>query len=334
MLALGIESSCDETSAAVTDGRRVLSNCVTSSVRLHSKFGGVVPEIASRHHVEYINYVLTRALKDAGKALEDIELVAVTRGPGLVGALLIGVSAAKAISYALQVPLIGVNHVIAHLYSIFLDAKNDAKFPFIGLVVSGGHTSLYYCGGFDAIELLGQTEDDALGEAYDKVAKILGLGFPGGPVIEKTARGSRDFGGGLRFPKSYLEEGSLDFSFSGVKTAVLYYVRKLKRLNKAVTSDICYAFQDAVLDVVVDKALLACEKKGVKRCVVGGGVSANSCLREKFFGAARESGVSVYFPRLEFCTDNGAMIALVGEELYRRGHRSNLYMTADPNLKV
>jgi N6-L-threonylcarbamoyladenine synthase len=339
MLTLGIETSCDETSIAVTDSRRVLSNRVTSSVHLHSRFGGVVPEIASRHHVEYINYVLEAALKDARVSLKEIRLIAVTRGPGLIGALLTGVSMAKALSYSLGVPLIGVNHVLAHIHSIFLNDGAKPKFPFIGLVVSGGHTSLYVCRDFGRVKLLGQTQDDALGEAYDKVAKILGLGFPGGPVIEKAAllsEGKSD----IRFPRAFLEDDSLDFSFSGIKTAVLYYVRDLGgrtrpgRLTDKVTNDICRAFQDAALDVVIEKTLLACRKTKLSRLVVGGGVSANKALRANLAAQASAGGIQVYFPPFSFCTDNGAMVALLGEELYKRGVRSTLRMTAAAEPKV
>ena len=340
MVTLGIETSCDETAIAVTDGRCVLANCVTSSVHLHSRYGGVVPEIASRHHVEYIDYVLSRALKDSGKDLKDIKLVAVTRGPGLVGALLVGVSMAKAISYALGIPLIGVNHVVAHMYSVFFNKDAPSEFPFIGLVASGGHTSLYLCKDFGHSELLGQTQDDALGEAYDKVAKILGLGFPGGPAIEKMAGRARGHDT-IKFPRSFLSADSLDFSFSGVKTAVLYYVknsrspaRGVKKSDRKTISDICYAFQEAVLDVVVEKTMRACEQKGINSAVIGGGVSANGCLRRKLSAAGALRGIRVHFPHMAFCTDNGAMVGLLGEELYTRGERSDLHMTADPNLKI
>jgi N6-L-threonylcarbamoyladenine synthase len=345
MLTLGIETSCDETGIAVTDGGSVLSNCVTSSVHLHSRYGGVVPEIASRYHVEYIAYVLSSALKASRKRLEDIELVAVTRGPGLVGALLVGVSMAKALAYSLGVPLIGVNHVLAHMYSVFLDEEAPPEFPFIGLVVSGGHTSLYLCRDFGRAQPLGQTQDDAVGEAYDKVAKILGLGFPGGPVIERMAEAS-DGTQPLRFPKSYLSEDSLDFSFSGIKTAVLYYVRDLTHCGPGLTRkggkavrpssrrDICYAFQEAALDVVVEKTVAACKKRGISTVVVGGGVSANGVLRRKLAEEGAVHGICAYFPKMKFCTDNGAMVGFFGEELYKRGARSDLSMTADPNLKV
>jgi len=347
MLTLGIETSCDETSAALTEGRRVLSNVVSSSVHLHKKYGGVVPEIASRYHVEYINHVLLQALKEAGRKLSDIRLVAVTQGPGLVGSLLIGIQEAKAVSFALDVPIIGVNHILAHLYSAFLDTtKTGLRFPFIGLVVSGGHTSIYLCRGVDRYRLLGQTQDDAVGEAYDKVAKILSLGYPGGPIVEKRSRLSKRRE--VFFPKVYLEKGSLDFSFSGVKTAVLYFAEKQgivrsqakqKPFRKggagqAVVNDIAFAFQESVLDVIVDKTILACEKHSYNRIVVGGGVSANRALREKFYEAAAGKGIQVYFPPPGYCTDNAAMVAALGEALYKKGFRSNLYLTPEPNLSI
>lgn len=333
MITLGLETSCDETSASITDGNKVLSNVVSSSVRMHKKYGGVVPEIASRFHVEYIVEVLEKAIEDSGKKLSDVKLVAVTNGPGLVGALLIGVSAAKAISYSLKVPLIGVNHVLAHLYSPFLNDKEKIAFPFIGLVVSGGHTALFYCKSAHAQKILGQTQDDAVGEAYDKVAKLLGLGYPGGPVIEKMAARSNG-ASGITFPKSYLGKDSLDFSFSGIKTAVLYYVRKQARLDESLICDICYAFQEAVLDVLVEKAYLASVMKGVKTIVVGGGVTANSRLRQKFAEAASLSGIKVFFPEKKYCLDNAAMVGFLGEALYKRAERSDLYLTAEPNLET
>ncbi|MFA6078771.1 MAG: tRNA (adenosine(37)-N6)-threonylcarbamoyltransferase complex transferase subunit TsaD [Candidatus Omnitrophota bacterium] len=339
MLTLGIETSCDETSVSVTNGRSVLSNVVSSSVHLHKRFGGVVPEIASRLHVEYIVEVVTEALKAAGKELKDIKLVAVTNGPGLVGALLTGISMAKSLSYSLGVPLIGVNHILAHMNSAFLNEDDKPSFPFIGLVISGGHTALFYCEDIDRQKLLGQTQDDAVGEAYDKVAKILALGYPGGPVIEKTAKSSKKRESRL-FPKSFMGKDSLDFSFSGIKTAVLYYVRKLeqkspKGLDAGTVSDICYAFQESVLDVLVEKAFFAAKVKGLKRIVIGGGVAANGRLREKFHDAAALAGdVKVYFPKFEYSMDNAAMVGTLGEELYKRGYRSDLYLSAEPNLEL
>jgi N6-L-threonylcarbamoyladenine synthase len=340
MLTLGIETSCDETSVSVTDGRDVLSNIISSSVRLHKKYGGVVPEIASRFHVEYILEVLDKALKSSGKRLKEIRLIAVTNGPGLVGALLTGVSLAKSLSLSLRVPMIGVNHVLSHLYSAFLSDADLPEFPFIGLVVSGGHTALFYCRDSYKQKLLSQTLDDAVGEAFDKVAKILKLGYPGGPVVEQTAKLSKNRDR-VKLPKTFLGIDSLDFSFSGIKTAVLYYVRNLQQTNddRRTTSgeiaDICYAFQENVIDELVEKTMRAAELHKVKNIIVGGGVAANTRLREKFMNAVRFSGgAKVYFPAKTYCTDNAAMVGVLGEELYKRGHRSDLYLSAEPNLEV
>lgn len=333
MLTLGIETSCDETSVSVTSGCRVLSNVVSSSVHLHKRYGGVVPEIASRFHVEYIVEVLDKALRGSGRSLKEMGLVSVTNGPGLVGSLLIGLSLAKSLSYTLDVPLVGVNHILAHLYSVFLNEDLRPAFPFTGLVVSGGHTALFHCKDIGRQGLLGQTQDDAVGEAYDKVAKILGLGYPGGPVIEKMAReasGRHE----VSFPRTYLGKDSLDFSFSGIKTAVLYHVRKQPRIDRSVACDICRAFQEAALDVIVEKAMLAARLSRVKRVVVGGGVAINSRLREKFAVSSGTAGVKVYFPKGEHCLDNAAMVGSLGEELFKRGTRSDLFLSAEPNLEV
>ncbi len=332
MVTLGIETSCDETGVSVTDGRKVLSNVVTSSVHLHKKYGGVVPEIASRYHVEFIAEVASKALEASGKKLKCVKLVAVTNGPGLVGALLTGISMAKSLSYGLKVPLVGVNHILAHLYSSFL-SEDGVDFPFVGLVVSGGHTALFHCKGVARQTMLGQTQDDAVGEAYDKVAKLLGLGYPGGPVIEKTARRAKRLHT-INFPKSYLGRDSLDFSFSGIKTAVLYYVQKAGKLDDDLICDICYAFQESALDALVEKACLACAMTGAKRIIVGGGVAANSRLRQKLGEVAALSGIKVYFPKMEYCLDNAAMVSFLGEELYKRGRRSDMYLTAEPNLRA
>ena len=342
MITLGIETSCDETGVSVSKDKKVLANVVSSSVHLHKRYGGVVPEIASRFHVEYILEVLSKALGDSGKSLKDVDLVAVTNGPGLVGALLTGISMAKSLSYSLGVPVIGVNHVLAHLHSSFLNERDRPSFPFVGLVISGGHTALFLCKDVDSQKLLGQTQDDAVGEAFDKVAKILKLGYPGGPIIEKTARDSKNMGK-IKFPKSYLGKDSLDFSFSGVKTAVLYYVRKrfledgkwkMEDGGRQIVADICYAFQEAALDVLVEKACLAARMSNVNTIVVGGGVAANSRLRGKFSEAARFSGIKVYFPEMRYCLDNAAMIGVLGEALYKKGYRSDLYLGAEPNLEV
>ncbi|MDD3905349.1 MAG: tRNA (adenosine(37)-N6)-threonylcarbamoyltransferase complex transferase subunit TsaD [Candidatus Omnitrophica bacterium] len=337
MLTMGFETSCDETSVSVTEGHRVLSNIVSSSVHIHKKYGGVIPEIASRFHVEYINEVIRKALADSGKSMKDIKLIAVTNGPGLVGALLIGISMAKAISYALNKPIVGVNHILAHLYSSFLNEKDRPQFPFIGLVVSGGHTNLFYCEDIGVQRLLGSTQDDAVGEAYDKVAKMLGLGYPGGPAIDRMARRSRR-GAAISFPRSYLGKDSLDFSFSGVKTAVLYYVNKKKAADGVLrdkdVADISYAFQEAALDSLVEKVGRAAEITGARRVVIGGGVSANSRLREKMKELSAFSSMKIHFPELKYCMDNAAMIGYLGEALYKRGVRSDLYLSAEPNLEV
>ena len=310
-----------------------------------------MPEIASRFHVEYILEVLDKALESSGKRLKDIKLIAVTNGPGLVGALLTGVSLAKSLSLSLRVPMIGVNHVLSHLYSAFLSDAELPGFPFIGLVVSGGHTALFYCRDSYKQKLLSQTQDDAVGEAFDKVAKMLKLGYPGGPVVERMAKLStnRDR---VRLPKTFLGIHSLDFSFSGIKTAVLYYVRDAFRAaysvqriaysgpganskDQELINDICYAFQETVLDELVGKTFLAAGMHKVKNIVVGGGVAANTRLREKFTDAARFSGgAKVYFPPKIYCMDNAAMVGVLGEELYKRGHRSDLYLSAEPNLEV
>ncbi|MFH0764455.1 MAG: tRNA (adenosine(37)-N6)-threonylcarbamoyltransferase complex transferase subunit TsaD [Candidatus Omnitrophota bacterium] len=348
MLTLGIETSCDETSVSVTRGVKVLSNIVTSSVHLHKKYGGVVPEIASRYHVEFIIEVLKAALKSSKKDLDDMKLVAVTNGPGLVGALLVGISLAKSISYSLGLPIIGVNHILAHLYSSFLNPvrkkfsngvneSDKPKFPFVGLVVSGGHTALFHCERVGRERLLGQTQDDAVGEAYDKVAKLLGLGYPGGPVIEKMARQAKGLNK-INFPKSYLGKDSLDFSFSGIKTAVLYYVNKLRITHYALRitdiADICRAFQEAALDVLVEKAILAGRITDCSRIVAGGGVAANTRLREKLGAACEFSSMNLHFPELKYCLDNAAMVGALGEELYRLGLKSDLYLSAEPNLNI
>ncbi|MFA4981161.1 MAG: tRNA (adenosine(37)-N6)-threonylcarbamoyltransferase complex transferase subunit TsaD [Candidatus Omnitrophota bacterium] len=334
MLTLGIETSCDETGVSVSEGRSVLSNEVSSSVHLHKKYGGVVPEIASRYHVEYISEVMAGALKDSGKGLKDIKLIAVTNGPGLVGALLIGISMAKSLSYCLDLPIIGVNHILAHLYSSFLNEDDRPEFPFVGLVVSGGHTALFLCEDVDKQKLLGQTQDDAVGEAYDKVAKLLGLGYPGGPVIEKAA-GLATGKTNVSFPRSYLGKDSLDFSFSGVKTAVLYYVRaRQEKPDKALVNDICYEFQEAILDVLVEKAYRAARFCKTNRIVIGGGVAANKRLRQKLLIDSEHFGVKVYFPKMEYCVDNAAMVGVLGEALYKKGYKSDLYLSAEPNLEL
>jgi len=324
---LGIETSCDETSVSVVkDGRKILSNSVSSSLKFHKKYGGVVPEIASRMQLEIITEVADAAVREAGVSLKDIGLVSVTSGPGLLGSLLVGISFAKAASLSLNIPLLGINHVYSHIYANFLNGE-AVQLPFVALVVSGGHTSLFYVRDFQKIEILGQTQDDACGEAFDKVAKILGLGYPGGPLIERLARQGN--AKKIKFRCSGTK-GQLDFSFSGIKTAVLYLVRH-KRLSLAEKRDIAASFQEIVFDTLIKKSLLACKFKKVNRLVIGGGVAANNRLREKFYEVAQDEGLNCYFPPTELCMDNAAMVAGLGYQLFKKGIRSGLDLTAELN---
>ncbi|NLE65347.1 MAG: tRNA (adenosine(37)-N6)-threonylcarbamoyltransferase complex transferase subunit TsaD [Elusimicrobia bacterium] len=316
MKILGIETSCDETSASVVEnGWRVLSNVVASSMKDHQKFGGIIPEIASRRQLEFIQMVVMKALEDAGMRLKDIDAVAVTRQPGLVGSLLVGISFANSLSFALGKPLILVDHIRAHVYANYLVKKKTGRerplfkklpLPAVGLVVSGGHSSLFMIRDFSDFKVFGETRDDAAGEAYDKVARILNLGYPGGPVIDRLARGVRE--NPLRFPSAALE-GSHDFSFSGLKTAVLYYLQKNQGKKDFSLEHVVHAFQESVVRVLVEKSLEACRRKKVGTLLVGGGVAANSSLRARLEEAARKSGVTVSFPSLDLCMDNAAMIA-------------------------
>lgn len=330
---LGIETSCDETSCSVLKGKdTILSNVVSSSLFRHKKFGGVVPEIASRHCMEQIQCVFEEALREARIKPEDLDLVAVTKGPGLIGSLLVGVSFAKALAYQLNIPLVGVNHMEAHLVANFFGAKEPRRF--IGLLVSGGHTMLTFCEK-GKIHILGETVDDAVGEAYDKVAKIMGLSYPGGPVLDKLAREGNSRAFQFTRPK---QDGRFSFSFSGVKTAVLYQYQDPKT-GKPVPEapakkDMAASFQHAVIGWLVEKALDACEFKKASDIVVGGGVSANSYLREKLTRDAKAKGIKVWFPPLALSTDNAAMIARRGFELYQNGKRSKLNMTGDPGLVI
>jgi N6-L-threonylcarbamoyladenine synthase len=327
MLVLGIETSCDETAASVVkNGRIILSNIIASQVDFHKKFGGVVPEIASRKHLELINPVIEEALREAKITFEELDLIAVTCGPGLVGSLLIGLSTAKAIAYTCNLPLVGVDHLEGHIYSNFLEHPG-LKFPFLSLIVSGGHTTLIYVKGQGKYELLGSTRDDAVGEAYDKVAKLLNLGYPGGPIIDNLAQKGNPQK--INFPRAYLGK-SLDFSFSGLKTAVLYYLRGSSQFDsrgripagdfslggrspqKTGLKDICASFQQAVVDVLVEKALRGAQKKKTERIVLGGGVAANTTLRRELKMRAEKEKIRVYFPSSLLCTDNAAMIACAG----------------------
>jgi len=326
MNILGIETSCDETSAAIVkDGKDMLSCETSSSLRFHAKYGGIVPEIASRMQLETISYVVDAAIKESGLELKDLNAVCVTDKPGLLGSLLVGISFAKAMSFSLDLPLLGVNHLYSHIYAPFLNNRK-VKFPFIALIVSGGHTSLFYLKDFNQIEPLGATLDDACGEAFDKVAKILGLGYPGGPQIENIAKRGN--------PKKFSfacsnTKNELDFSFSGIKTAVLYLVQRIPssvlRTRKA---DIAASFQQVVFDTLIKKSFLACKMKKVKKLVIGGGVVANNRLRESFSLQAKEKDLEVLFPSRELSMDNAAMVAGLGYHLLKKGQRSDLTLTA------
>jgi len=327
MYVLGIETSCDETSAAIVkDGGKVLSNEVSSSLNFHKKYGGVVPEVAFRAQLETIAQVTEAAVKTARIKLKDIGLVSVTSGPGLLGSLVVGMSFAKAVSFSLGIPLLGVNHVHSHIYANFLGGIK-VKLPFVALVVSGGHTNLFYIKDFNRIEIIGQTQDDACGETFDKVAKILGLGYPGGPEVEKMAGSGNPKK--IKFSCSGTK-GELDFSFSGIKTAVLYLARN-RHLAIAEKRDIAASFQEAVIDTLVRKSLAACKLKKARDLVIGGGVVANSRLRKKFSEAAKEQGINCYFPSRDFCTDNAAMVAGLGYQLFKKGEHSSLDLAVQLN---
>ena len=322
MQLLGIETSCDETSAAIVrDGREILSNVVSSSLPLHSRYGGIIPEIASRMQLETIAAVTDAAFKKAAVKLNDIDAISVTSGPGLLGSLLVGVSFARALSLSAAIPILEVDHLISHICAVFLNSPKAPSLPFVALVVSGGHTSLFYVAGFDAVKELGHTQDDACGEAFDKVAKLLGLAYPGGPWIEKTAAGGDCRR--IKFKCSHTRR-PLDFSFSGIKTAVMYMVRG-RRLGLREKQDIAASFQEAAFGVLVEKAISACRLKNAKSLVVAGGVAANRKLREKFLFACRQAGVECYFPAPWLCTDNAAMVAGLGCRLFKEGRKGAVY---------
>lgn len=327
MLILGIETSCDETSAAVVeDGCHILSNIISTQEKLHLKFGGVVPEIACRAHIEAILPVIDRALEGANVRLNDVGAVAVATTPGLIGALLIGLTATKSLSWLLKIPLISVNHLHAHILASRLEYGEDLRFPAISFVISGGHTSLFLSRSETDHQPLGATLDDAAGEAFDKVAKLLGLGYPGGPEIDRVSQKGNPTS--IKFPRTYLEAESLDFSFSGLKTAVLYYYRDLQRRkgepDQQEIADIAAGFQEAVVDVLVDKTLWALERHRVESVILGGGVACNSRLRMRFSEALEGRPVRLYCPSPILCTDNAAMVASLGYYKYLKGELSTL----------
>jgi N6-L-threonylcarbamoyladenine synthase len=333
VITLGIETSCDETAVAVVeDGFRVRSNLIARQEHLHERYGGVVPEVAARAHVEALNPLMERALSQADVGFRGLDGVAVTVGPGLVGALLVGMAAAKAVSLAAGVPFVGVNHLEGHIWANFLE-HGEPDPPYVALVVSGGHTMLVHMPEVHRHELLGQTLDDAAGEAFDKVARLLGLGFPGGPALDAMA--SDGDPNAIRFPRAMEGSGDLDFSMSGLKTAVLRYLRSEEAAGRDVSlPDVAASFQEAIVDVQVTKTIRAAKDRGVETVLLGGGVVANTRLRDRMAGDGRAEGLSVLYPSLDLCTDNAAMIACVGAARLARGDRSSLDIAADPNLRL
>lgn len=323
---MGIESSCDETSVAIVkNGREVLSNVINSQIAIHEKYGGVVPEIASRCHVEVINGIMKEALKEAGLELNQIDGIAVTYGPGLVGALLVGVSYAKALSFATGIPLIPTNHIAGHIAGNYLTHK-DLKPPFLCLIVSGGHTHLVNVKDYNDFEILGKTRDDAIGEAFDKVARVVGLGYPGGPKVDKMAK---DGTPNIELPLAKID--NLDFSFSGIKTAVINLNHKTPNINKA---DLCASFQKAVTEMLLNNTKKAVEKYNVDKIALAGGVSSNSYIRAEFDKFGKEKNIQILYPELKLCTDNAAMIAAQGYYNFIEGKRGELNLNAIPNLKL
>lgn len=333
MLILAIESSCDETAAAVVkNGREVLSNVISSQIDLHTLYGGVVPEIASRKHTENINPVIREALSAAGKSLEDMDAIAVTYGPGLVGALLVGVSEAKALSFATKIPLVGVHHIEGHISANYIDNK-DLEPPFVCLVVSGGHSHLVKVKDYGEYEILGKTRDDAAGEAFDKVARAIGLGYPGGPKIDKVSKeGNAE---AIHFPRARVDGSVYDFSFSGLKSAVLNYLNQCEMKGETIVqADVAASFQKAVVDVLVEHSMEALRETGINKFALAGGVASNSALRAAMEKACSERGVSFYKPSPILCTDNAAMIGAAGYYEFIKGNVSDYDLNAVPALKL
>lgn len=333
VLILSIESSCDETSAAVVkNGRQVLSNVIHSQIDLHTLYGGVVPEIASRQHIEKVNQVIRKALLEAGVTLDDITAIAVTYGPGLVGALLVGVSAAKAIAFATGKPLIGVHHIEGHICANYIENK-DLEPPFHCLVVSGGHTHLVYVSDYGSYEILGRTRDDAAGEAFDKVARAIGLGYPGGPKIDKLSdEGNPE---AIVFPRAKMADNEYDFSFSGLKSAVLNYLNSCQMVGQEINrADVAASFQKAVTDVLTDHSISAMKRMGLDKLAMAGGVASNRHLRASMKKACEENNIKLYYPSPIYCTDNAAMIGVAGYYEYIKGTRSGYDLNAMPGLKL
>ena len=330
---LAIESSCDETAAAiVVDGKTVKSNIIYSQIELHKLYGGVVPEIASRKHVEKINQVIESAIAEAGVTWDEIDGVAVTYGPGLVGALLVGVSVAKAIAYVKKKPLVGVHHIEGHIAANYIE-HDDLKPPFMCMVASGGHSHLVYVKDYNQFEIVGRTRDDAAGEAFDKVARAIGLGYPGGPKVDKLAKEGNPEA--IHFPRAYMEDAPYDFSFSGLKSAVLNYLNgcemKHIEINKA---DVAASFQQAVIDVVTDNSVRAAKDYGCTKLALAGGVASNTALRENMKKACESNNIEFYYPSPVYCTDNAAMIGVAGYHEYMSGTRHGFDLNAVPNLKI
>lgn len=330
---LAVETSCDETAAAVVrNGREVLSNVISSQIALHTLYGGVVPEIASRKHIEKINQVMEEALSEAGMALADMDAIAVTYGPGLVGALLVGVSAAKAVSFASGIPLIGVHHIEGHISANYIENKNLEP-PFVCLVVSGGHSHLVVVKDYGEYEILGRTRDDAAGEAFDKVARAIGLGYPGGPKIDKVSREGNPEA--IVFPRAKVGDSEYDFSFSGLKSAVLNYLNSCEMKGETVCqADVAASFQKAVVDVLVEHSMRAIEESGIRRFAIAGGVASNSALRAAMSQACGERGIAFYHPSPLLCTDNAAMIGTAAYYEYVKGVRHGYDLNAVPGLKL
>ena len=329
MKVLAVESSCDETSVAVVeDGRKVYSNVIASQIDTHKKFGGVVPEIASRQHVEAINTVLKEGLDEAGVDLKDIDIIAATKGPGLIGALLVGLSAGKTLAIATNKPFVGVNHIVGHVCANYISFK-DLEPPFIGLIISGGHTYLIEVKDYVDFTLHGRTVDDAVGEAFDKVARSMGIGYPGGPIVDKLAKEGKET---IDFPRVMIKEDNYNFSFSGLKTAVLNYLNSTKlRGEEIVIEDVCKSFQEAVVDVLLEKSFRLAREKNMDKIVLCGGVSANSRIREAFEEEGDKENIKIFYPDLKLCTDNAAMIASAAYYEYMAGNLDEKNF-ANPNL--